>query len=53
MTDTWLKAINEVKLLGCAMNDFRKAFDSVIINYFITNWVFIGSVLKQFRFQYL
>ena len=29
MTDTWLKAINEGKLVGCAMIDFRKAFDSV------------------------
>ena len=27
MTDTWLKAINEGKLVGCAMIDFRKAFD--------------------------
>ena len=26
MTDTWLKAINEGKLVGCAMIDFRKAF---------------------------
>ena len=29
MTDTWLKAINEGKLVGCAMVDFRKAFDLV------------------------
>ena len=29
MTDTWLKAINEGKLVGCAMIDFRKAFDLV------------------------
>ena len=29
MTDTWLKAINEGKLIGCAMIDFRKAFDLV------------------------
>ena len=26
---TWLKAINEGKLVGCAMIDFRKAFDLV------------------------
>ena len=30
MTDTWLKAINEGKLVGCAMIDFRKAFDLVV-----------------------
>ena len=29
MTDTWLKAINEGKLVGCAMIVFRKAFDLV------------------------
>ena len=29
MTDTWLKAINEGKLVGSAMIDFRKAFDLV------------------------
>ena len=29
MTDTWLKAINERKLVGCAMIDFRKAFNLV------------------------
>ena len=29
MTDTWSKAINEVKLVGCAMIDFRKTFDLV------------------------
>ena len=26
MTDTWLKSINEGKLIRCAMLDFRKAF---------------------------
>ena len=29
ITDTWLKAINERKLVGCAMIDYRKAFDLV------------------------
>ena len=29
MTDTWLKAINEDKLVGCAMIDLCKAFDLV------------------------
>ena len=29
MTDTWLKAVNEGKLVGYAMIDFRKAFDLV------------------------
>ena len=29
MTDTWLKAINEGKMVGCYMVDFRKAFDIV------------------------
>ena len=29
MTDTWLKAINEGKLVGCAIIDFRIAFDLV------------------------
>ena len=29
MTDNWLKAINEGKLVGCAMIDFRKALDLV------------------------
>ena len=29
MTDTWLKAINEGKFVGCLMVDLRKAFDLV------------------------
>ena len=29
MTDTWLKIVNEGNLVGCAMIDSRKAFDSV------------------------
>ena len=29
MTDSWLKAVNEGKLVGCVMVDFRKAFDLV------------------------
>lgn len=29
MTETWLKAINDGKLVGCIMLDFRKAFDLV------------------------
>ena len=29
MTDSWLKAINEGKLVGCVLVDFRKAFDLV------------------------
>ena len=29
MTDTWLKYINEGKLVGCAVIDFIKAFDLV------------------------
>ena len=29
MTYTWLKAINEGRLVGCAMIDFRKAFNLV------------------------
>ena len=29
MTDSWLKSINDGKLVGCAMIDFRKAFDLV------------------------
>ena len=29
MADTWLKAINEGKLVGCAMIEFRKTFDLV------------------------
>ena len=29
MTDTWLKSINDGELVGCAMIDFRKAFDLV------------------------
>ena len=29
MTDTWLRAINDSKLVGCAMIDFKKAFDLV------------------------
>ena len=30
MTDIWLKAINKGKLTGCAMIDFRKAFDLIV-----------------------
>ena len=37
MTDTWLKAINEGKLVGCAMIDFRKAFDLVDHNLLLNN----------------
>ena len=44
MTDTWLKTINEGKLVWCAMIDFRKAFDLVIHKLFLTKWIFIGSV---------
>ncbi|MCG7869794.1 MAG: hypothetical protein JAY74_25915 [Candidatus Thiodiazotropha taylori] len=29
MTDSWLKAVNDGKLVGCVMVDFRKAFDLV------------------------
>ena len=29
MTDSWLKAINEGKMVGCVLVDFRKAFDLV------------------------
>ena len=29
MVDSWLKALNAGKLIGCAMVDFRKAFDLV------------------------
>ena len=29
MIDSWLKAVNEGKLTGCVMVDFRKAFDLV------------------------
>ena len=42
MTDTWLKAINEGKLVGCAMIDFRKAFD----------WVDHQLLLKKRIYQF-
>ena len=29
MTETWLKAINDGKIVGTVMVDFRKAFDLV------------------------
>ena len=29
MTESWLKAINEGKIVGCVLVDFRKAFDLV------------------------
>ena len=29
MVDSWLKALNAGKLIGCVMVDFRKAFDLV------------------------
>ena len=29
MIDSWLKAVNDGKLTGCVMVDFRKAFDLV------------------------
>ena len=29
MIDSWLKAINDGKFVGCLMVDFRKAFDLV------------------------
>ena len=37
MTDTWLQAINEGKLVGCTMIEFRKAF--------VKHYVFISSVI--------
>ena len=46
MTDTWLKAINEGKLVGCAMIDFRKAFDLVDHNLLLNK-------LRIYRFNYL
>ena len=42
MTDTWLKAINEGKLVGCAMIDFSKASNMADHIYFLTNRIFIG-----------
>ena len=46
MTDTWLKAINEGKLVGCAMIDFRKAFDLVDHALLLKKkCVFIGSII--------
>ena len=36
MKDTWLKAINEGKLVGSAMIDFRKAFDLVDHQFFFS-----------------
>ena len=45
MTDTWLKVINEGKLVGCAMIDFRKAFALVVHNYFLKKDVFISTVI--------
>ena len=46
MTDTWLKTINEGKLVGCAMIDFRKAFDLVDHQLLLKkNYVFISSVI--------
>ena len=29
MTDTWLQVINDSNIVGCALVDFRKAFDLV------------------------
>ena len=32
MIDSWLKAINDGKIVGCIMVDFHKAFDLVAHN---------------------
>ena len=40
MTDTWLKAMNEGKLVGCAMIVSEKLSTWLIINYFLTNCIF-------------
>ena len=45
MSDTWIKAINEGKLVGCARLISEKLSIWLIINYFLTNWISIGSVL--------
>ena len=42
LTESWLNALNNGKLVGCIMGDFRKAFDLVdhqllIKNYIVTN----------------
>ena len=44
MTDSWLKSINDSKLVGCAMIDFRKAFD-LVDHQLLLNKLFIGSVI--------
>ena len=46
MTGTWLKYINKGKLVGCAMIDLEKPSTWLIINYFLTYWIFVGSVLQ-------
>ena len=43
-----LKAINEGKLVGCAMIDFRKAFDLIDHKLLLKNYVFISSVQYEF-----
>ena len=35
MIDSWLKAVNKGKLVGCVMVDFRKAVDLVIMIFFL------------------
>ena len=45
MMDTWLKAINEGKLVGCAMIDFRKTFDLVDHDLLLKKCVFKGSII--------
>ena len=52
MTDTWLKVINEGKLVGCAMIDFRKAFDLVDHNLLLNKlriYRFIDLSLSWFK----
>ena len=45
VTENWLKALNEGKLIGTIMVDFKKAFDLVDHNLLLKNWNIISAVI--------
>ena len=49
MVDSWLKALNAGKLIGCVMVDFRKAFDLVDHQILLKNYSLIHVMMLIYR----
>ena len=49
MIDFWLKAINEGKIIGCVLVDFRKAFDLVDHHILLKKYNVINAMNHVYR----